>query len=197
MVADKKKMVLIVDDNPENRKILGSLLVQNGYEVGVSTDGFKALEFVEKIEPDLILLDVMMPGMSGYEVCEKLKSDVRKKHIPIIFLTAKAETEDIVKGFEVGGVDYVTKPFNSAELLARVKTHIEIKTLRGLLPIYSSCKKIRNDEGFWESLEAYMNEHTDSQLSHSICPDCMKKLYGDQKWFKNSKFNANANNHDD
>jgi len=186
-MANKKKLILIVDDNPENRKVLGNLLIQNGYEVGVSTDGFKALEFVEKIEPDLILLDVMMPGMNGWEVCEKLKKEPSKKHIPIIFLTAKTETEDIVHGFDVGGVDYVTKPFNSAELLARVRTHIEIKTLRGLLPICSSCKSIRNDDGFWKSIEEYFDENTDSKLSHSLCPNCMDKLYGDQEWYQKSK----------
>lgn len=186
-MESKKKLILIVDDNPENRKVLGNLLIQNGYEVGVCTDGFKALDFIQKVEPDLILLDIMMPGMNGYEVCEKLKQDVRKRHIPIIFLTAKTQTEDIVKGFEVGGVDYVSKPFNSAELLARVKAHVEIKTLRGLLPICAQCKSIRNDEGFWNSIEEYINENTATKLSHSVCPDCMDKLYGDQEWYQKSK----------
>jgi len=186
-MANKKKLILIVDDNPENRKVLGNLLSQNGYEVGASPDGYKALEFINKVEPDLILLDVMMPGMNGYEVCEKLKADNSKKHIPIIFLTAKSNIEDIVKGFKVGGVDYVAKPFNSEELLARVRTHIEIKILRGLLPICSSCKSIRDDQGFWNSIEEYLSDNSEAMLSHSLCPTCMDKIYGDQDWYKRSR----------
>ncbi len=180
----KKKLILIVDDNPENRKVLGNILINNGYEVGASPDGFKALEFLKKMEPDLILLDIMMPEIDGYEVCEKIKADANTKHIPIIFLTAKTTTEDIVKGFNVGGVDYILKPFNSEELLARINTHIEIKTLRGLLPICSSCKSIRNDDGYWQSLEGYLENHSDTQLSHGLCDKCMEKIYGDKKWFK-------------
>ena len=183
----RKKLVLIVDDNPENRKALGSLLVNNGYEVGASSDGQKALDFVEKVKPDLILLDIMMPGMNGYEVCEKLKEDVSTKHIPVIFLTAKTDSEDIVKGFKVGGVDYVAKPFNSEELLARVSTHIEIKTLRGLLPICSNCKSIRDLEGMWASIEEYLNDHSEAELSHSLCPACTEKLYGKEDWYIRAK----------
>ncbi|MCP4692022.1 MAG: response regulator transcription factor, partial [Desulfobacterales bacterium] len=103
--------------------------------------------------------------------------------IPVIFITAKTETDDIVKGFDAGGVDYITKPFNSAELLARVRTHIEVEALRGLLPICANCKKIRDDEGYWKQIEAYIERHAQVTFSHGICPGCMKKLYGDQPWF--------------
>jgi len=129
----------------------------------------------------------MMPEMDGYEVCVKLKSDKRYKHIPVIFLTAKAETEDIVKGFEVGGVDYVTKPFIAAELLARVKTHVEIKTLKGLLPICAKCKKIRDEEGFWSQMESYFKKHTDADFTHGICEDCADELYKDTNWYQKGK----------
>jgi len=135
----------------------------------------------------LILLDIMMPDMDGYEVCKRLKEDFSAKHIPIIFVTAKTDPEAIIKGFDMGGVDYVTKPFNSAELLARIKTHIELRTLRGLLPMCSKCKKIRDDKGFWERVDSYIEEHTQVTFSHGICPDCLVDLYGDKEWFRNKK----------
>ncbi len=181
---NKKKLLLIVDDNPENRKVLGNLLIQSGYEVGAAPDGRTALDFIKNEPPDLILLDIMMPGMDGFEVCEKLKSDVETKHIPVIFLTAKTNTEDIVRGFQVGGVDYVSKPFNGEELLARIQTHIEIKVLRGLLPICSTCDKIRDDEGYWHSIENYIASHADILFSHSLCTVCSEKLYGEHDWYK-------------
>jgi len=186
-MESKKKLILIVDDNKENRQVLGSLLIRNGYEVGVAQDGYKALEFVKSKPPDLILLDVLMPGMDGFEVCVKLKAGLLTKYIPVIFLTAKTETEDIVRGFKVGSVDYVTKPFNGEELIARVNTHIEMKMLRGLLPICSSCKSIRDDQGYWHSIEKYINSHSDALLSHGLCDGCAEKLYGDEDWYQESK----------
>ena len=186
-MTHQKLLVLAVDDKPQNLQFLGKLLSDNGYEVGMSQNGRQALNFVKKNEPDLILLDIMMPDMDGYEVCEQLKKDFTARHIPIIFLTAKTDSKDIVKGFDVGGADYVTKPFNSAELLARIKTHIEIRTLRGLLPMCSKCKKIRNDEGFWKQVDLYIEEHSQITFTHGICPDCLTELYGDKDWFKKMK----------
>ncbi|RLB98363.1 MAG: response regulator [Deltaproteobacteria bacterium] len=183
----QKSLVLTVDDKPQNLQFLGKLLSDNGYEVGVAQSGQQALNFVRKNEPDLILLDIMMPDMDGYEVCKRLKEDFSAKHIPIIFVTAKTDPEAIIKGFDMGGVDYVTKPFNSAELLARIKTHIELRTLRGLLPMCSKCKKIRDDKGFWERVDSYIEEHTQVTFSHGICPDCLVDLYGDKEWFRNKK----------
>ncbi len=180
----KKKSVLVVDDNLQNLQYLGNVLEENGFEPTLTRNGPQALEFLEHEKPDLILLDIMMPEMDGYEVCRILKEDVSVKEIPVIFITAKTETDDIVKGFEVGGVDYVTKPFNSAELLARVKTHIEVKILRGLLPICSSCKKIRDDKGYWNQIESFIQTHAHVTFSHGICPECLRKLYGDQPWFE-------------
>lgn len=185
-MSDKQpeQLILIVDDNPQNLQFLGKFLTENDYSLCVAQSGQEALEFVKTKMPDLILLDVMMPGMDGYEVCRHLKAQQIFKHIPVIFLTAKTDSEDIVKGFEVGGVDYVTKPFNSVELLARVKTHVELKILRGFLTICSKCKNVRDEEGIWKQLEAYIESHTETLLSHGLCPVCMQDLYGDQEWFQ-------------
>lgn len=183
----EKPLILIVDDNPQNIQFLAGVLTERGYELGMAQNGTKAIEFVKDRAPDLILLDIMMPGMDGYEVCERLKNDLNVKHIPVIFLSAKSETEDIVKGFEVGGVDYVTKPFVSVELLARVKTHLEIKTLRSLLSICASCKKIRDKDGNWSQIEVYVEKHTGTLFSHGICEECAEKLYGQEKWFLKMK----------
>lgn len=126
-MSDKKKMILIVDDNAEILQVLGSLLTGSGYDLGFSRNGQQALNFVAQRKPDLILLDVIMPEMDGYEVCQKIKEDPENQNIPIIFLTAKNDTDDIAKGFEIGAVDYVVKPFNQVELLARIRTHLNLK----------------------------------------------------------------------
>ncbi len=194
MSAKEKPLILIVDDNPRNLQFIGNVLSKNGYEPAVTMNGSQALEFLNQESAELILLDIMMPEIDGYEVCKKLKSNSATRNIPVIFLTAKTETEDIVKGFDVGAVDYVTKPFNPAELLARIKTHIElkraraeIKTLRGYIPICAKCKKIRNDEGFWSQIETYIENHTEALFSHGICPECTEELYGEQDWYKKRK----------
>ena len=127
---DKTPIVLIVDDNPNNVKVIAVILRQLNYKLVIATSGKSAIELVEKTRPDLILLDIMMPEMDGYETCEIIKSDPKNKNLPIIFLTALNEKENIVKGFEKGGVDYITKPFNKDELISRVKTHLELKFTR-------------------------------------------------------------------
>jgi adenylate cyclase len=122
----EKQTILVVDDTPENIDVLVGLLKAD-YKVKAAPNGEKALKVVEKSVPDLILLDIMMPVMDGYETCRKLKEDPRFSEIPIIFLTAKTETEDIVKGFDLGAVDYLTKPFNPPELKVRVNTHLQLR----------------------------------------------------------------------
>ncbi len=124
----KKFKILIVDDVPKNIELAANILRTKDYNITFAKSGFLALEKVKLINFDLILLDVMMPLMDGFEVCKQLKSDPETKNIPVIFLTAKAETENVVKGFELGAVDYVTKPFKTEELLARVMTHVGIKS---------------------------------------------------------------------
>lgn len=129
-------LVMIIDDNPENLKYLASIVKKSGYEYVMSLNGNQALEFLKSEKPDIILLDIMMPEIDGYEVCQKLKSNENTKDIPIIFVTAKAEIDEIVKGFEVGGVDYVTKPFNFVILESRIRTHIELKRSKDKLKKY-------------------------------------------------------------
>ncbi|MFH2142436.1 MAG: response regulator [Bacteroidota bacterium] len=124
---NKKPLILIVDDTPRNIQVLGNILYSKGYNVSISSSGAHALQTVNTNLPDLILLDVQMPEMDGYEVCKELKLKPKTKDIPVIFLTAKVETKDLLHGFKVGAVDYITKPFNVAELTARIANHLELK----------------------------------------------------------------------
>ncbi|MEN6317375.1 MAG: response regulator [Syntrophaceae bacterium] len=122
--------ILVVDDTPISLKLLTEILTNQSFQVRPALNGKLALRSVEVEEPDIILLDVKMPDMDGYEVCRRLKSDEKSRHIPVIFISALDETPDKVKGFEVGGVDYITKPFEPAEVLARVKTHLGLRQLQ-------------------------------------------------------------------
>lgn len=125
--------VLIVDDNPRNLQLISSLLKNQGYKLYITNSGENALKFLETTLPDLILLDVMMPGMSGYELCRLLKKQERLRNIPVIFLTAKTELEDIIEGFDSGAVDYISKPFRSQEVIARISTHLQLKLTQRML----------------------------------------------------------------
>jgi DNA-binding response OmpR family regulator len=133
MIDNSSVNLLIVDDSFDNLKVVGNLLLEQGYNIFVANDGDSALKTLSVNKIDLVLLDIMMPGMDGFEVCSKIKANTDLRSIPVIFLSAKVETADIVKGFEVGGVDYVTKPFEKLELLARVDTHVRLKKTYDLL----------------------------------------------------------------
>ena len=122
--------ILIVDDTPANIQMLMAILKTQGYQLSAATNGRQALEAIEKVGPDLVLMDVMMPDMDGYEACRQIRASPRWRDLPIIFLTSKTDTTDIVRGFDVGAVDYVGKPFNGHELLARVSTHLTLQRLR-------------------------------------------------------------------
>jgi PAS domain S-box-containing protein len=125
----KKGNILIVDDNPANLELLSGILSEQGYKVRLIPDGQLALMSVQSTRPDLILLDILMPEMDGYQVCEKLKADERTKDIPVIFVSAVHEVFDKVKAFSLGGVDYITKPFEAKEVLARIETQLRISRL--------------------------------------------------------------------
>ena len=130
MAPQLKSRILVVDDISKNLQVVGTILRNEGYHVMPATSGLQALERVRAQPPDLILLDLMMPEMDGLEVCSRLKADPLTRQIPVIFLTASNEMEHLMKGFEAGAVDYITKPFNAPELLARVRTHLELKHAR-------------------------------------------------------------------
>jgi len=139
----KKATILVVDDTPDNLALMSSLL-KNDYQVPVASSGEKALKIaMSDLPPDLILLDIMMPGMDGYEVCQRLKRDPRTMAIPVIFVTAKAEEEDEKKGLELGAIDYITKPISPPILMARVKNHLALKAMADFL----------RDQNGWDSAE--------------------------------------------
>ncbi len=126
MQNPKEPNILIVDDNLFNLKVTTSILKDEGYKIGLAQSGIDALKQLEVQIPDLILLDIMMPEMDGIETCRRIKSQSKWREIPIVFLTARTQTDDLVKAFKAGGIDYITKPFQHEELIARVKTHIEL-----------------------------------------------------------------------
>ena len=130
---EKKAKILVVDDEGSNVRLLEALLAPKNYQVSTALSGEEALERIAADSPDLVLLDVMMPRTNGFEVCARLKGQTATAGIPVIFLTSKTDTESIVQGFEAGGHDYITKPFNKAELLARVSTQVELKQSRDAL----------------------------------------------------------------
>jgi PleD family two-component response regulator len=198
-MPEEKQKILIVDDTPTNIQILNELLTDE-YEIYFAVNGKDALQNAATVIPDMILLDIMMPEMDGYEVCRTLKKNRLLKDIPVIFITALNQADHETEGLELGAVDYITKPFNPAIVRLRVKNQIElkrhrdalalrnaelqealakIKTLAGLLPICASCKKIRDDKGYWTQIETYIRDHSEAEFSHGICPECMKKLYPD------------------
>lgn len=132
---DEPDKILMVDDNPTNLQVLQATLEGRGYRLLAARDGASALAVTTKALPDLILLDIMMPEMDGYEVCRRLKADPATFEIPIIFLSALTQTEDKVKGLELGAVDYITKPFQPEEVIARVNTHLTLRCLQQQLSI--------------------------------------------------------------
>ncbi len=156
-MENKDCRILIVDDIPKNIQVLGTILKKEKFQIAVATDGQQAINTALKVKPDIILLDVMMPVMDGIQACKKLKTLDETKHIPIIFLTAKNESEYVIEGFNAGAVDYVTKPFIGVELIARVKTHLELKFSKDKLA---------------QSAEKYRNLSNDrNELLHILCHD--------------------------
>jgi len=142
--------ILIVDDTPANLQLLSGMLRERGYKVRPAPNGETALRAAHATPPDLILLDITMPGMDGYEVCRRLKADVRLRDIPVLFISALHETEDKVRAFHAGGLDYVSKPFQLEELEARVHTHLELRRHR--LELEDNYARLRELEQLRDSL---------------------------------------------
>ncbi len=190
--------VLIAEDDPVSRRVLEKLLIKWGYEVVLTARGDEAWEIVQGADaPHLLILDWMMPGVGGVDLCRRIRAAGRPFPAQIILLTARAGKEDIVEGLEAGADDYLTKPFNQAELQARIKGGVRllelqldlahrvkdlqealasVKLLRGLLPICSYCKRIRDDMNYWQQVEKYISEHSEVLFSHGICPECYERF---------------------
>ncbi len=189
-----KSTLLIADDTLTNIELVAGLLQDVG-EILFATNGEEALRITAAEHPDLVLMDVMMPVMDGFTACRAMKAQPELAEIPVIFLTGRTEKDDLVQGFEAGGVDYVAKPFHPEELRARVLTHLalkqardqehalrvqleealgQVKQLSGLLPICAQCKKIRDDSGGWNHLETYISAHSEADFTHGLCPDCSR-----------------------
>ncbi len=188
MSSDESATILVVDDEALVRQVLTQHLGPAGYSLECAKNGPQALELLESGTIDLVLLDIMMPKMSGFEVCRAVRETKSRDELPIIFLSAKDRQEDRVASFDEGGNDYLTKPIGKRELLARVNVHLELQAvhrsqseeiheLRGILPICSYCKKIREDSGYWSQLEVYISHHSEAKFSHGICPHCMDENF--------------------
>ena len=199
--------ILIVDDEEMLLLYLSKRLKKHNYDVVTCLSGEEALEKVKAFDFDVVILDVILPGIDGYEVCRRLKSDKKTSGIMVLILSVRKTVEERLKGYEVEADDYITKPYDPEELLAKIRILLrlknalderdrfihklqealnKVKTLSGLLPICSSCKKIRDDRGYWKQIEDYIREHSPANFSHSICPECAKRLY--PEFYKGNKF---------
>ena len=190
--------VLIAEDDAVSRRVLEATLTKWGYEVVVTTDGQQALEALKQPDaPSLAVLDWMMPGLDGSEVCRRVREVAGNRLLYVLLLTAKDRKEDIVAGLTAGADDYVVKPFDRAELKARLNVGerilqlqaelaarvkelelalSKVNLLQGLLPICCYCKKIRDDQNYWRQVEGYIAEHSEAQFTHAICPSCRETI---------------------
>jgi PleD family two-component response regulator len=183
--------ILIVDDTPANLRLLSQMLAERGHRVRPVLSGPQALMAAQAAPPDLILLDIRMPDMDGYEVCQRLKADECTRDIPVLFISALSETEDKVKAFTAGGVDYVTKPFQAAEVLARVQTHLALRTLYRQLQTANRTLEERNLElevRYAELAQALSTIKTLSGIV-PICAWCRRKIKDDDgNWVEVEKY---------
>jgi len=190
--------ILIAEDDAVSRKILEAKLAKWGYSVVATCDGNEAWHFLKQQDaPELAILDWMMPGMDGPEVCRMLRTLSKPDPTYVLLLTARDRREDILEGLQAGADDYVIKPFDPDELQARVQVGVrivslqralaervreleaalsQVKRLQGLLPICSYCKKIRNDQNYWQQVDGYLSEHSGARFTHGICPECFEKI---------------------
>lgn len=191
--------ILIAEDDLTSRAMLAKVLDKAGYDVLQAPHGGEAWkQFQHPNAPRLAILDWGMPVIDGLELVRRVRSRQADRIPYLIMLTIRGDKADVTAGLEAGADDYIAKPFDPGELLARVRVGFriiemqdmlaakvqelsqaleQIRTLRGIVPICANCKKIRDDEGFWQQVEVYVRDHTEAEFSHGICPECMKKLY--------------------
>ena len=189
--------ILIAEDDPVSRCFLEVTLVKWGYEVTTACDGSQAWQALQSDPPSIAILDWMMPGIDGAEVCRRIRAAQSPTPVYIIILTAKTDKKDLVQGLDSGADDYITKPFDRQELRARIGVGMRIaqlqknladrvveleaalsrvRQLQGLLPICSYCKRVRDDQNYWQQVDSYVSKHTEVEFSHSICPTCYDRL---------------------
>jgi len=187
-----KAGILIVDDQEVNVLLLERMLRGAGYvSISSTMDPNEVCELHRKNRYGLILLDLLMPGMDGFQVMEGLKEIEPNGYLPVLVITAQPDKK--LRALRAGAKDFVSKPFDLAEVLARVYNMLEVrllhvelqkaledvKLLSGLLPICMWCKKIRDDQGYWNAIEHYLRQHSEAEFTHGICPDCKRKYSGE------------------
>ena len=206
--------ILIAEDDVTSRRILEAILGKWNYEVVATSDGLEAWQALQtENPPPIAIIDWMMPGMDGVEFCRRLRQTQTLTPTYVILLTSKRQQEDVVVGLQAGANDYIRKPFEREELRARIgvgervielqtaladrvkkleEALVKIRTLQGLLPICSYCKKIRNDQDYWEQIETYVADHSQAEFTHGICPDCLEKhIKGQMEALKKMKAGGN------
>jgi len=200
----ERTRILVTDDSPDVLLLTRMVLEDEGYEIFEAATGKECLECVRDRRPDIVLLDVMLPDMTGIEVCRQIKADPLLSATFVILVSGIRVSSDYqAEGLNVGADGYIIKPITNRELVARVHSvvrikwaedalrqkekeqeslilelqdaFLEIKTLKGFIPICASCKKIRDDQGYWDQLEAYISKHTEAAFTHSTCPQCAEK----------------------
>jgi len=190
--------LLVADDDAMMRRLLERTLDRWGYEVRVAADGTEAWQVLESADrPEMAILDWMMPGLSGVDVCRRVRERMPEAGTYLILLTSKDRMEDAVEALEAGADDHIAKPFAPEELRARLRVGErivalqrslgqrvraledalqQVKRLEGLLPICAWCKKVRNDQNYWQGVDVYIMEHSDARITHGICPDCRARV---------------------
>lgn len=201
--------ILIAEDDLTSHRVLKAVLEKWEYEVLSTYNGREAWEALQQHKNiRLAVLDWMMPEMDGVELIGKIRMAKELKSMYIILLTALEQKEDIIAGLEAGANDYITKPFHRNELRVRIKVGErvaglqgelhqriheleealdQIKTLKGLIPMCAGCKKIRDDQGYWQQVEEYILEHSEAAVSHGLCPECIAKYYPEYSEIKAKK----------
>ena len=195
--------MLIAEDDPVSCRILERTLAAWGHSVAIATDGRTAWDMLRRDDaPPIAILDIMMPEMDGIEVCRKVREVCSTIPPYLILLTSMSTKDDVVRGIQAGANDYLTKPFHREELKVRVEVGLrmlelqrvladrvkeledalsQVKQLQGLLPICSYCKKVRDDQNYWQQVEGYISDRIDVQFTHSICPGCMDRVRSEMK----------------